>query len=103
MFPLTANFFCTDTNDFNATTFNVTFPADEFTNIADVLRLIRIVDDETDEAQEQVFIIFLEVLDAVNFDLITITRSTSFGRIIDNDGEPLSALIMFNNLFLFCS
>ena len=94
-------FFCTDTNDFNATAFNVTFPADEVMNIADVLRLIRIVDDEIDEAQEQVFIIFLEVLEAVNFDLITITRSTSFGRIIDNDGEPLSALIMFNNTFSF--
>ena len=85
-------FFCTDTNDFNATAFNVIFPADEIVNIPDVLRLIRIVDDEIDEAQEQDFIIFLEVLDAVNFDLITVTRDTSFGRIIDNDGEPLSTL-----------
>ena len=70
----------------------MTFPADEFLNIADVDEVIPIVDDEIDEAQEQVFIILLEVLEAVNFDLITITRSTSFGRIIDNDGEPLSTL-----------
>ena len=34
----------------------------------------------------------MEVLEAVNFDLITIARNTSFGRIIDNDGEPLSTL-----------
>ena len=70
----------------------MTFPADEFLNIADVDESIPIVDDDIDEAQEQVFIILLEVLEAVNFDLITITRNTSFGRIIDNDGEPLSTL-----------
>ena len=70
----------------------MTFPADEIVNIAGVEEFIRIEDDEIDEAQEQVFVIFLEVLEAVNFDLITITGSTSFGRIIDNDGEPLSTL-----------
>ena len=66
----------------------MTFPADELFKIADVEEYILIEDDEIDEAQEQVFVILLEVLEAVNFDLITITRSTSFGRIIDNDGEP---------------
>ena len=70
----------------------MTFPADVILNIAGVEEFIRIEDDEIDEAQEQVFVIFLEVLEAVNFDLIRITRSTSFGRIIDNDGEPLSTL-----------
>ena len=68
------------------------FPADEIVNIADVEEFIPIVDDELDEALEQVFVILLEVLKAVNIDLITITRNTSFGRIIDNDGEPLSTL-----------
>ena len=62
------------------------FPADEVLNIPDVVEFIPIVDDEIDEAHEQVFIMLLKVLEAVNFDLITITRSTSFGRIIDNDG-----------------
>ena len=90
-------FFCTDTNDFNATAFNVIFPADEIVNIPDVEEFIPIVDDEIDEAQEQVFIILLEVLEAVNFDLIRITRDTSFGRIIDNDGEPLSTLSYYVN------
>ena len=56
---------------------------------------IPIVDDEIDEAQEQVFIIVLEVLEAVNFDLITITRNTSVGRIIDNDGEPTISFYLF--------
>ena len=72
------------------------FPADEIMNIADVEEFIPIVDDEIDEAQEQVFIILLEVLEAVNFDLITITRNTSFGFIIDNDGEPLSTLSYYS-------
>ena len=71
----------------------MTFPADEAMNIADVLATIPIVDDEINEAQEQVFIILLEVFEPVNLDLITITRSTSFGRIIDNDGE-----VLHNNL-----
>ena len=81
--------FCTDTNDFDATAFDVTFPDDEVVNIADVLGTIPIVDDEIDEAHEQVFVILLEVLEAVNSTLITITRSNSIGRIIDNDGEFL--------------
>ena len=85
-----------DGDDFDATAFDVTFPDDETMNRADVQEFIPIVDDEIDEAQEQVFIIFLEILDAVNFDLITITRNTSFGRIIDNDGEPLSSLCPIN-------
>ena len=71
----------------------MTFPADKAMNIADVLATIPIVDDEINEAREQVFIILLEVLEAVTLDLITITRSTSFGRIIDNDGEVLHNII----------
>ena len=74
----------------------MTFPADEIMNIADVEVFIPIEDDEIDEAQ-QVFIILLEVLEAVNFDLIRITRNTSFGRILDNDGEPLSTLSYYVN------
>ena len=75
----------------------MTFPSDEFLNIADVEEFIPIKDDEIDEAHEQVFIILLEVLEAVNFDLLTITRCTSFGRIIDNDGEPLTHYVCSMN------
>ena len=64
-------------------------------NIADVGEFIPIEDDEIDEAEEQVFIILLEFLEAVNFDLITITRNTSFGRIVDNDGEPTISFYLF--------
>ena len=71
-------------------------------SIADVEELIPIEDDEIDEAQEQVFIILLEVLEAVNFDLITITRNTSFGRIIDNDGEPTISFYLFYPIKWYC-
>ena len=81
--------FFADTNDFDTTPVNVTFSADEVVRIDDVIGPISIVDDEIDEAREQVFVIFLEVLEAVNFDLITITRSSSVGCIVDNDGKPL--------------
>ena len=72
-----------------------------------MLATIPIVDDEIDEAQEQVFIILLEVLDAVNLDLIKITRGVSTGRIIDNDGEPCTISFWHNYVpnklvFLFC-
>ena len=80
----------------------MTFPAHEAMNIADVLETISIVDDEINEAQEQVFIIVLEVLEAVNLDLITLTRSTSFGRIIDNDGEVLHNIVELI-IIIFCS
>ena len=47
---------------------------------------IQITDDEKDEAI-QVFIAFLEVIDAVNFDLLTVTRAVSICRIRDDDSK----------------
>ncbi len=45
---------------------------------------IEIIDDEKNEAK-QVFIAFLEVIDAVNFDLLTVTRAVSICTIKDDD------------------
>ena len=45
---------------------------------------IPIVDDEIDEADEQVFIIFLEVVYATNS---CINRATSIGRIKDDESK----------------
>ena len=45
------------------------------------------MDDEINEAPQQVFIILLEVQTAVNPDLIVIARTYSTCIIIDNDGE----------------
>jgi len=79
----------TDTADFNTAIFNVTFPSDErrASPIADVPSPIMIVDDEIDEAEEQFFIVYLEIIEAVEPNLITITRANSTCIIVDNDGK----------------
>ena len=77
----------TGEDDFNSTSFEVTFPADEGLRLYDVHAPIPIFDDEIDEAVTQLFVARLEVLDAVNFDLITTSRTVSMCRIIDDDGQ----------------
>ena len=80
-------FYGTDKADFNGSALNVTFPADEstpFDNVIDVF--INIFDDEVDEAEEQCFITYLELLDAVDLNLIEITLDTALCIIVDNDG-----------------
>ena len=81
--------FSTDTDDFNNNIFNITFAADENAAVAisDISALIPIVDDDKDEADIQFFIASLEVVDAVNMDLIDIGRTFSRGIIVDNDGK----------------
>ena len=78
--------FSTDTKDFDTTIFNLTFGADELA-ISVIRALIPIVDDVIDEADNQFFIVFLEVVDAVNMDLVDIGRTLSRGTIVDNDGK----------------
>ncbi len=46
---------------------------------------IQITDDKKDETLLQVFIAFLEVIDAVNFDLVIVNRAVSICRIRDDD------------------
>ena len=45
------------------------------------------MDDDKDEADIQYFIVTLEIIDAVNMDLINIGRVTSRGIIVDDDGK----------------
>jgi hypothetical protein len=74
--------------DFNATAFNVTYPADEGGNVVPrIPASIGVTDDDVNEAREQIFIVFLEIIDAANYDLITISRTNSTCVIVDNDGE----------------
>ncbi len=69
-------------SDFNTTVLIWVFPSGQ--SNPDVDTPIEITDDEKDEAI-QVFIAFLEVSDAVNFDLLTVTHAVSICRIIDDD------------------
>jgi hypothetical protein len=74
--------------DFNATAFEVLYPADEGVNVVQrIPAYIDVTDDDVNEAREQTFIVFLEIVDAANLDLITITRTNSTCVIVDNDGK----------------
>ena len=75
--------------DFNTTSFNVTFPADEGGNpITNVDVRVNIVDDNINERFEQLFIIGAEVVEATNPSAVDNTqRNVTIGIIVDNDGE----------------
>ena len=47
---------------------------------------IPIVDDDIDEADEQIFIIFLEVINATNLNILE-NREISVGRIRDDESK----------------
>ena len=87
----TTYFIHTDYDDFDNTTLFAEFPIDEGRSnpVISVEVAIPIVDDNIDEADEQVFIIFLEVINATNFDNLNIPedRKVSIGRIIDNESK----------------
>ncbi len=72
--------------DFNPTLLTVTFPADEAPSetIFDINVPIMIINDEIDEA-EQNFIVYFEVIDAINENLILSERKVTVCRIIDDD------------------
>ena len=79
----------TDTDDFNTTILNATFDADEDAPVSTsdyISALIPIVDDDKDEADVQFFIVFFEIVDAVNMDLIDIGRNFTTCIILDDDG-----------------
>ena len=64
------------------------FPVDEGrAPIADVDAFISIVDDPVDEAEDQFFIAYLELVDSINPDLIMLPRVVSRCIIVDNDRE----------------
>ncbi len=74
--------------DFNPTVLTVTFPADEAPSetIFDLDVPITIIDDDIDEA-EQNFIVYFEVIDAFNKNLILIRQKVAVCRIADDDCE----------------
>lgn len=77
-----------DEDDFDKKALTIMFPPDEdeASPITRVPASIPIVDDEVDEAREQVFIVYMEVLNATNRELlITDEQNVSICTIIDND------------------
>ena len=78
-------FYSSDYEDFNESVLYVEFPTDRIA----VEVAIPIVDDDIDEADEQVFIIFLEVFNATNLDNLIIleNRDISLGKIRDDESK----------------
>ena len=76
-----------DLNDFDDTVLIITFQADENNPIIDndVLVSIPINDDAINEANEQDFVVILNLTNSVNPALVTFSRASSLCRIIDND------------------
>ena len=78
----------TDFEDFDNTTIFVTFQPDEIgQQMDDVNTPVPMVDDVINEADEQNFVVTVEVVDAFNTSRISIEREDSLCRIIDDDGE----------------
>ena len=75
--------------DFNTTVIEVAFPSDANlgTSLADVDAPIRVKDDTKDEADNQFFIVYLELVDAINPSTINIERDTATIIIVDNDSK----------------
>ena len=76
-----------DADDFDTTTFEVEFPADENqVALTDIDAFIPIVDDLIDEDDEQLFVVYIQVVSAVDLAQVQNTeRNISTCRIIDND------------------
>ena len=73
----------------------------EFPSHRDVVEVtIPIVDDDIDEADEQVFIIFLEVVGATNLNNLNIleNREISVGRILDDESKYKRSDTLMNDI-----
>ena len=74
-----------DLNDFDDTVLTITFLADEDAPVNDIPLSIPITDDAINEANEQDFVVILNLTESVNPALISLPRTSSLCRIIDND------------------
>ena len=75
----------TDLNDFDNSVLTITFQADENNPIFDIPLHVPITDDAINEADEQDFVVVLNLTDSKNPALTRLPRVSSLCRIIDND------------------
>lgn len=103
------NMYDADFGDFDNTTMQITFLPDEDSPINEHMVPITVVDDDTDEATEQIFIVTLKHVESIRENSVNLeTRNSSLCRIIDNDSKytlnshasliktiPLSGIVCF--------
>ena len=73
-----------DRRDFNITPIEITFEPDEINTILDIPVPITIFDDEINEAEEEIFVAVLQLVDAINPSQVDFSDAT-LCRITDND------------------
>ena len=84
-----------DLQDFNNTVITITFDPDEEERDSERAVTVAIVDDDINEAIEQVFVLQLALINSVNPGGVDLTsRSSSLFRIIDDD-RKLFMLLLF--------
>ena len=83
-----------DRRDFNITLIEITFEADEINTILDVSVPIAIFDDEINEVEEEIFVVVLELVDAINSNTVDFNDAT-LCRIIDDDRKYLMLTYMY--------
>ena len=77
-----------DLNDFNNTVIRITFNPDEDTDDNERAAPIPIIDDLVNEADEQVFIVQLHLIDSINSSAINLNvRAASICRIVNDDSK----------------
>ena len=81
--PLTAE------ADFDTSVIILEFPSDIDSPVNEVEAPIALKNDEIDEADVQIFIIYLRVINSTNPSLIVTDRIISQGRIVDDDRKSL--------------
>ena len=80
-----------DLSDFNNTTIRITFVPDELVNDNERAAPIRIFNDPVNEANEQVFIVQLHLINSTNPESVILDRRpASLCRIIDDDGKCIN-------------
>ena len=79
----------TEAADFDGTVINITYPADEGLSspIPNVRASIPVVNDTIDEAEQQQFIAYLEITNAINPGGVGTGRNVIICRIDDDDGK----------------
>ena len=77
-----------DRRDFSTDVITIRFEADQTgPQVNEVTAPVPIVDDDIDEAQEEVFMIDLTLLSSINITLTLINRRSSLCILNDNDGR----------------
>ena len=80
--------FVTDINDFDSTVIRITFDPDEDTDDNERAAPIPIIDDLVNEADEQIFIVQLRLVDSINAGAINLNvRPASICRIVNDDSK----------------